>query len=338
MHLGNMTVKNFYNAIRTTHGLPNWIGWRVKVWKWKLQLKIILFFWLAAENKILSWDVLQKKGWNGPGFCILCRESEEDINHLFIHCKFIKSVWVICSHFLNSSCSWSDNTINECMDSWLLCKAASKKLPILLSWFTWNERNKALFEGKSPSGWVVVHRTLGALTKFHTVKYSQVLRVSPVIRLIGYSLAFFDGASIAGGSGCGAGGTLKLIEGPIINWLFNCGEGSNTKAELVGAWASLTIARILEIKLVQILGDSKTIIEWLNHKGNLQATNIEGWKSRIRMLVSTFQDINFQHIYREFNVEVDLLSKQALTSTRGRLTYYQWDGERAGPTHHIHFF
>jgi ribonuclease HI len=66
-----------------------------------------------------------------------------------------------------------------------------------------------------------------------------------------------------------------------VNNLISIGKGSNTKAELVGAWASLTIARILEIKLLQILGDSKIIIEWLNHKGNLKATNIESWKSRI---------------------------------------------------------
>jgi hypothetical protein len=91
-----------------------------------------------------------------------------------------------------------------------------------------------------------VYRALGALTKFSTVKISQVLRVSPVIRLNGYSLAFFDVASTVGGSGCGVGGTLKLIEGPIIKWLFNCGEGSNTKAKLVSARASLTIARILK--------------------------------------------------------------------------------------------
>jgi ribonuclease HI len=217
------------------------------------------------------------------------------------------------------------------MDSWLLCKVASKKLPILLSWFTWNERNKALFDGKTPSGWVVAHMTLGALSNIPTDKNSQVLRLSPVIRLNGYSLAFFYGASTVGGSGCGAGGSLKLIEGPVVRWLFNCGEGSNTKEELVGAWASLTIAKILEIQHVQILGDSKIVIEWLNHKGNLQAINIEGWKRRIRVLASTFQGISFQHIFREYNEEAYLLSKEAITTTRGRLTYYYWDGVMAEP-------
>jgi hypothetical protein len=74
----------------------------------------------------------------------------------------------------------------------------------------------------------------------------------------------------------------------------------------------LTIAKILEIQHVQILGDFKIVIEWLKHKGNLQAINIEGWKSRkIRVLASTFQGISFQHIFIDYNEEVDLLSKQA---------------------------
>jgi ribonuclease HI len=99
--------------------------------------------------------------------------------------------------------------------------------------------------------------------------------------LNGYTLAFFDGASIVRGSGCGAGGSLKIIDGSVVRWFFNCGEGSNTKAELVGAWESLSIAKILEIQHVHILGDSKIVIEWLKHNGNLQAINIEGWKRRI---------------------------------------------------------
>jgi hypothetical protein len=28
---GRMTAKNFYNAILTTHGLPRWRSWKVKV-------------------------------------------------------------------------------------------------------------------------------------------------------------------------------------------------------------------------------------------------------------------------------------------------------------------
>jgi hypothetical protein len=107
------------------------------------------------------------------------------------------------------------------MDSWLLNKVVSKKLPVLMSWFIWKEHNKVLFEGKSPSAWVVIYKILGVLIKKPIAFNSQALRPSPIFRLNGYTLAYFDGASIAGGSNCGAGGSLKCLG---FRWYFNCGE------------------------------------------------------------------------------------------------------------------
>jgi ribonuclease HI len=106
----------------------------------------------------------------------------------------------------------------------------------------------------------------------------------------------------------------------------------------MGAWATLTIARLLEIQNLHVMGDSKVIIDWLNSKWNLQAINIEGWKTRIREQMAAFQGINFHHIYRESNKEVDFLSKRALSSPKGRLTYFTWDEESEGPTNHINLF
>jgi hypothetical protein len=105
----------------------------------------------------------------------------------------------------------------------------------------------------------------------------------------------------------------------------------------LGAWATLSIANFLDIQHIQILGDSKVIVDWLKQKGNLQGINIEGWKLRIRDVAASFQGINFQHIFRESN-EADKLSKKALLVPRGRLTYFTWDGENVGPSHHLNIF
>jgi hypothetical protein len=86
------------------------------------------------------------------------------------------------------------------------------------------------------------------------------------------------------------------------------------------------------------MGDSKFVIDWLKQKGNLHSTAIEGWKQRIIELIKSFQDIHSQPIYMDFNVEADLLSKQALSEPRGRLSYYIWDGGIAYPTSHINLF
>jgi ribonuclease HI len=89
---------------------------------------------------------------------------------------------------------------------------------------------------------------------------------------------------------------------------------------------------------IQLLGDSKAIIDWLKKKGNLQAINIEGWKRKTSELVATFRDITFQHIYRETNRVADRLSKHALLTSSGSLFYYPWDGESARTVQHFDIF
>ena len=68
---GTLTVKNVYMALLSTQSFPRIDGWRQKLQKWEIQLKIKLFIWLAAEDKILNLDTLQQKGWVGPSRCQL---------------------------------------------------------------------------------------------------------------------------------------------------------------------------------------------------------------------------------------------------------------------------
>jgi ribonuclease HI len=112
----------------------------------------------------------------------------------------------------------------------------------------------------------------------------------------GYSLATFDGAAVAGGTNCGAGGTIKTINAQVFHWFFNCGAGTNTKAELLGAWATLTITKLLNLHYIHVIGDSKVIIDWLDQKGKLQAINVEDWKKRTKDLIQFFNGISFHHI------------------------------------------
>jgi hypothetical protein len=64
---GVISVKNLYQALIKPLDFHCEKAWILKLWKWPIQLKIKLFLWLAAFDKILTWDVLQSKGWVGPG-------------------------------------------------------------------------------------------------------------------------------------------------------------------------------------------------------------------------------------------------------------------------------
>jgi ribonuclease HI len=101
--------------------------------------------------------------------------------------------------------------------------------------------------------------------------------------------------------------------------------GSNTKAKLMGLWATLTLATFWSINQLQILGDSRVIIDWINHKCNLIAVNIERWKQKKMELAKNIKDPSIHHIYRVHNKEADALSKRALNEVEGRLTVYHWD-------------
>jgi len=123
----------------------------------------------------------------------------------------------------------------------------------------------------------------------------------------GVTLACFDGATLSNGRCCVAGGFFKSHDTRITKRYLNCGVGTNTKAELMGLWATLTLASHWTIDNVQILGESKVIINWINQKGQLHALNIEGWKIKTVELARNMKNTRYKHIYREHNKEVDLL-------------------------------
>jgi ribonuclease HI len=128
---------------------------------------------------------------------------------------------------------------------------------------------------------------------------------------------------------------IKTVDNIVYRWHINCGKGTNTKAELMGIWATLTLANHLSLPRLQAFGDSRVIIEWLNDRGKLNVCSIEGWKIRTKDLIKKFQYISFHHLYREFNKEADKLSKEALLVPEGKITYYQWEPGGAGQTKHL---
>jgi hypothetical protein len=70
---GVLSAKNVYLALLSIQNLQVIKGWLLHMWKWNIQEKVKLFLWLAVNNKILTWNILQRRGWNGPGRCSLCK-------------------------------------------------------------------------------------------------------------------------------------------------------------------------------------------------------------------------------------------------------------------------
>jgi hypothetical protein len=90
---GRITVKNAYEAIEKKKHAYLIGGWRKTLWTWDCPLKIKLFTWLLVENKLLLWDNLQRRGFEGPSYCSLCKKDSESTFHLFVGCPFTSVVW-----------------------------------------------------------------------------------------------------------------------------------------------------------------------------------------------------------------------------------------------------
>ena len=154
----------------------------------------------------------------------------------------------------------------------------------------------------------------------------------------GHTLVCFDGAAQSDGFCCGAGGTFKNHPSRVTKWFINCGVGTNTKAELMGLWASLTLVSFWSINHLLVLGDSRVIIDWITQKCKLHSIHIEGWMQKMMELSNHFSDINFHHIPRSHNREADALSKRALKEVVGRLLVFHCDSGIESPISSINIF
>ena len=90
--------------------------WWQGLWECNSPLKTILTFWLAMNNKLLTWENLRKRGLQGPGICILCKKDDELTSHLFGTCTYAGQVWMDVARTLSKGRmirredSWEQNT------------------------------------------------------------------------------------------------------------------------------------------------------------------------------------------------------------------------------------
>ena len=82
-------------------------------------------------------------------------------------------------------------------------------------------------------------------------------------------------------------------------------------------WATLKIAKDKQIAKLNIHQDSKTVIEWAQERNNIRAPHLQNLLRAIRSMLPFFAALNFNHVYREYNIEADTLSKQDLAIQPG---------------------
>ena len=64
-----------------------------RIWTTRIWPKISTFTWLLYHQRILTWDNLIKRGFQGPSYYPNCQNHEENIQHLMDSCHMADQLW-----------------------------------------------------------------------------------------------------------------------------------------------------------------------------------------------------------------------------------------------------
>jgi len=292
--------------------------WWRPLWKIKCPAKVKIFMWSAMEGKVPTWDILQKRNFNGPGWCVLCKRAQESITHLFISCSFAVEVWKYCSSLVGGNLRWEGDLVGRAWDSWWRRTPLTKHkfLPLLVIWGIWLARNKAIFHDK-PS----LPEHIGALAVGIFNSFPEHVRAAKQRRDLVVEIdrsvpwGFFDGA--AQHNRCGGGALLYLSDSHFFVLSFGMGEGSNNYAELMSLKLLLIFAVEKGCLKLNVFGDSMNVINWISMTQECRNMRLDILISSVRMVLQSIDSFSCRHVYRENNQEADLASKEGLQMALG---------------------
>ena len=123
----------------------------------------------------------------------------------------------------------------------------------------------------------------------------------------------FDGASKGNPGKAGAGAVIYLND--IEIWRRSIcidQKQTNNYAEYVGVLIGLEEAVKRDIKDINVEGDSMLVIKQLDEKWKVKSENLINLNSKCMKLKKNFNNIQFNHIYRENNQRADELANMAI--------------------------
>eukprot|EP00253_Pinus_taeda_P004365 PITA_04365 len=91
---GTFTTKEAYYLMDSQNRGDGNVEWKT-IWEANWWPKVTIFIWLATKNKILTWDRIQKNGFNGPSRCYLCNNDTETRDHLLVRCPYTEKLWLL---------------------------------------------------------------------------------------------------------------------------------------------------------------------------------------------------------------------------------------------------
>lgn len=143
---GTFTPSEAYKII-SNNTTPYDTIWR-KIWELNSWPKVSHFLWLVGHKRILTWDKLRRRNFQGPSICHNCNQNEETLQHLLDACPLANQLWEKASFRCQRRCRL-ENDITNSLRQWPQKPYKSELLnrlwniiPGLILWNVWKERNK----------------------------------------------------------------------------------------------------------------------------------------------------------------------------------------------------
>uniref|UniRef100_A0A2N9FRJ8 Reverse transcriptase domain-containing protein n=1 Tax=Fagus sylvatica TaxID=28930 RepID=A0A2N9FRJ8_FAGSY len=70
------------------------------IWGVKAPPRVAFFMWTVAWGRILTCDNLKQRGLVLAGWCCMCKNADESVNHLLLHCGVARQLWSFVFQFV----------------------------------------------------------------------------------------------------------------------------------------------------------------------------------------------------------------------------------------------
>ena len=323
-------------------------------WLTRTLPKIDVFTWTLLHLRLLTGENLERRGIAGPFRCPLCVVNTETITNLFFNCPYSVSIWNEVIITKDDGFSWTGNNQDFFIHWDRMYKgelggkndvrACWQKLPKIVCWCIWLERNQRIFQNKSQPAWQVsvkIKALLGEVVrntkippnkaelseqeKLWTQSFKIQEKNSKVIKkLENWEIRldnsqfenwlkerklfklFFDGASKGNPGEAGGRGVVLNPTGKVeIEYSWNIGHETNNMAEAYGLWQGLKQVQKVGAEEVVVIGDSRIIIQAMRGGRRGKNERMERLLKRIRDTVNRFRKIKFYHVLKELNKKAD---------------------------------
>lgn len=100
-------------------------------------------------------------------------------------------------------------------------------------------------------------------------------------------MVFFN-ASATNGC-CAIGGVIYINKDHYFTLKLNCGNGTDTKAEMIGLSCVLAMSEHFGFHEISVYGDSRVTIKWAQGAFNINVITLHHWCCRIKEAILLFK-------------------------------------------------